>query len=107
MHSLLQLHYLNNQQIFLSYQNFFQQHSHFKVTTLIPGFSQLLPITNLPTQNLYSLNILYHLSNKSKNFTSIQIDFREILALINIHNITTSQTTSLSQPQISLSLYDI
>jgi hypothetical protein len=29
IHSLLQLHYLNNQQIFLSYQNFFQQHSHF------------------------------------------------------------------------------
>ncbi|CAG8737512.1 9902_t:CDS:1, partial [Racocetra persica] len=70
-------------------------------------FSQLLPTSCHSTFNYPSLYLPYNLTNKSNDPLTIQIDFREILALIHIHNTITSQSTVLLQPQIILPSYEV
>ena len=60
----------------------------------------LTQILSLPNLNLLVLNLSYTQINKHNNPTSIQINYKEILSLIHIYNITRNQLT----PQILLQI---
>src|SRR5260364_283884 len=87
--------------LFLLHQTSLSKTKTYNINPSGSGFIQLLSnISSFP--NTFSLfNLPYNQINKSKNQTYIQIDYKEILALIHIFNLTNTTTSSTSSQSIS------
>ena len=102
-----QLHYQNNQNIFISQYHNPQKTSFFHIKKLPSDQTSLISIPSLPSSNLSSFNLPYNQIKKLNNLLSIQIDYKEILALI--HIFTTTQSHPLPQliPHINITSSEV
>jgi len=87
---LFQLHYQNNQNIFISQYHNPQKTSFYHIKKLPSNQTSLILILSLLSSNLSSFNLPYNQIKKLNNPLSIQIDYKKILALIHIFTTTQS-----------------
>ena len=97
-----QIHYSNNQLIYLSQQTNFQSLTYYKTSISTSGFTQLSPTYSSSINSFFSFNLPYEQINKINASFLIQIDYKEILSLIDIYKLTTQLSIPQLLPQINL-----